>query len=86
MDKYTSSLEQLDALILAYRQQLSENPEDMSVQLNLQSLLKLRSRFKQLPEDHKELLREASPPAPEPSPANSTTSEVLDVPVFLRPR
>lgn len=76
MDKYTNSLEQLDALILAYRQQLSESPEDLSIQLNLQSLLKLRNRFKHIPENHGNLVAEAlasqdaipsEPEAPEPA-------------------
>lgn len=75
MDKYTNSLEQLDALILAYRQQLSETPEDMSVQLNLQSLLKLRNRFKHFPEDNTELLHETSHSVAEPSLSDSTARQ-----------
>jgi hypothetical protein len=46
MDKGMSSLEELDALILAYRQELSEDPQSQAVQLNLQSLMKLRQSFR----------------------------------------
>ena len=49
MDKGMSSLEELDALILAYRHELNEYPQDEATELNLKSLLKLRQNMMRLP-------------------------------------